>query len=89
MQIERLEPWVRAWRRWSNRALLAGYVDGLVDSELSTLWGDASSASALGLLIAEQALQDLVLALRYRSDRVLAPLETLESILFLWSEPGH
>jgi maltose alpha-D-glucosyltransferase/alpha-amylase len=87
-QIERLEPWARAWRRWSNRALLAAYVDGLVDSELSGLWGDdAAGGPALALLIAEQALQDLVIALRYRTDRVLAPLETLESILWLWGGP--
>jgi maltose alpha-D-glucosyltransferase/alpha-amylase len=86
--LERLEPWARAWRRWSNRALLLGYLDGLAGSELAPIWGEASGAPALALLIAEQALQDLVLALRYRSDRLIAPLETLESILWLWGEAG-
>jgi maltose alpha-D-glucosyltransferase/alpha-amylase len=84
--LDRLEPWARAWRRWSNRALLAAYVDGLADSELSALWGERSGAPALALLIAEQALTDLVLALRYRPDRIVAPLETLESILWLWGD---
>jgi maltose alpha-D-glucosyltransferase/alpha-amylase len=76
----RLEPWARAWIRWTSAAFLKGYL--AVAANASFVPADrVQRASLLDLFLIEKALYELKYEMNNRPDWMRIPLRGLEELL--------
>ena len=78
-EVDRLEPWARAWQAWVGAAFLKGYIAGASATPLLT--EDASQrASLLNLFLIDKALYELQYEMNNRPDWVRIPLRGLTEL---------
>ena len=78
--FERLEPWGRAWQRWTSASFLKGYLAAAGPAPF--LPADAvQRASLLDLFLLDKALYELNYELNNRPEWARIPLRGLEDLL--------
>jgi maltose alpha-D-glucosyltransferase/alpha-amylase len=79
-ELARLEPWARAWERWTSAAFLEGYLDAAGAAPFVP--GDPGQRAALlELFLVDKALYELNYELNNRPDWARIPLRGLAGLL--------
>jgi maltose alpha-D-glucosyltransferase / alpha-amylase len=76
----RLEPWARAWIRWTSASFLRGYLS-LAGGKAFVPAAPVQRASLLDLFLIQKALYELKYEMNNRPDWVRIPLRGLEDLL--------
>jgi maltose alpha-D-glucosyltransferase/alpha-amylase len=79
-ELERTEPWARAWGRWIGAAFLKGYLAAAGDAPFLPA-DPAERAGLLDLFVLDKALYELNYELNNRPDWVRIPLSGLSEWL--------
>jgi maltose alpha-D-glucosyltransferase/alpha-amylase len=79
-EIERLEPWTRAWRLWTSASFLRGYFETAGEAPFLPR-NPAQRAALLDLFLFDKAFYELHYELNSRPDWVRIPLKGLLELL--------